>query len=142
MRHAHVSLAGVDFGSVDNEVLSQDNLEFGAETMTSLEAGLRTTSADGRLRTDFGAFVARRDDQQVKVPFQLRLGDPSSVGDDDRFSTILIAVGVAMIAASIVVGDPRWLHYGVAAALFPLLVGTALWLRLFIQRRAQRASRQ
>ena len=71
-----------------------------------------------------------------------RLGDPSSVGDDDRFSTILIAVGVAMIAASIVVGDPRWLHYGVAAALFPLLVGTALWLRLFIQRRAQRASRQ
>ena len=71
-----------------------------------------------------------------------RLGDPSSGADDDRFSTILIAVGVAMIAASIVVGDPRWLHYGVAAALFPLLVGTALWLRLFIQRRAQRASRQ
>ena len=74
----NVSLAGVDFGSVDNEVLSQDNIEFGAETMTSLEAGLRTTSADGRLRTDFGVFVARRDDQQVKVPFQLRLGDPSS----------------------------------------------------------------
>ena len=68
-----------------------------------------------------------------------RLGDPSSGADDDRFSTILIAVGVAMIAASLVIGDPQWLHYGVAAALFPLLVGTALWLRLFIQRRTRRA---
>ena len=71
-----------------------------------------------------------------------RLGDPGSSGDDDRFSTILIAVGVAMIAASLVVGDPAWMHYGIAAALFPLLVGTALWLRLFIQRRTQRASSQ
>jgi protein-S-isoprenylcysteine O-methyltransferase Ste14 len=69
-----------------------------------------------------------------------RLGDPASGGDDDRFATILIAVGLAMIAASIVVNDPRWMHYGVAAALFPLLVGTALWLRLFIQRRTQRAA--
>jgi len=58
--------------------LSPANIEFGAETMTSVEAGLRTTSADGRLRTDLSVFVARRDDQQVKVPFQLRLGDPSS----------------------------------------------------------------
>ena len=71
-----------------------------------------------------------------------RLGDPASGGDDDRFSTILIAVGIAMIAASVVIGDPGWIHYGVAAALFPLLVGTALWLRLFIQRRTQRAPRQ
>ena len=71
-----------------------------------------------------------------------RLGDPASGGDDDRFSTILIAVGIAMIAASVVIGDPGWIHYGVAAALFPLLVGTALWLRLFIQRRTQRASGQ
>jgi Flp pilus assembly protein TadB len=71
-----------------------------------------------------------------------RLGDPASGGDDDRFATILIAVGIAMIAASIVVNDPRWMHYGVAAALFPLLVGTALWLRLFIQRRTERASRK
>jgi hypothetical protein len=47
---------------------------------------------------------------------------------------------VVMIAASIIVNDPAWIHYGVAAALFPLLVGTALWLRLFIQRRTQRAA--
>jgi len=74
----NVSLAGVDFGTIDNEALSPANIEFDAETMTSVEAGLRTTSADGRLHADLGVFVARRDDQQVKVPFQLRLGDPSS----------------------------------------------------------------
>jgi hypothetical protein len=64
-------------------------------------------------------------------------------GGDDRLSTILIAIGIAMIAASVVVNDPRWIHYGVAAALFPLVVGTALWLRLFmIERAKRRASRQ
>ena len=57
-------------------------------------------------------------------------------GDDGRLSTILVAIGIAMIAASVVIGDPSWMHYGVAAALFPLVVGTALWLRLFVQRRA------
>ena len=74
----NVSLAGVDFGTVDNVVLSPANIEFDAESLTSLEAGLRASSADGRLRADVGVFVARRDDQQIKVPLQLRLGDPSS----------------------------------------------------------------
>ena len=74
----NVSLAGVDFGAIDNAPLSPENIEFGSESLTSVEAGIRTTSAGGRLRTDVGAFIARRDDQQVKVPFQLRLGDPSS----------------------------------------------------------------
>lgn len=63
--------------------------------------------------------------------------------DDGRLSTILVAIGIAMIAASVVIGDPNWMHYGVAAALFPLVVGTALWLRLFmIERAKRRASRQ
>jgi outer membrane receptor protein involved in Fe transport len=74
----NVSLAGVDFGTVDNVPLSPQDIEYDAESLTSIEAGIRATSADGRLRTDVGAFVARRDDQQVKVPFQLRAGDPSS----------------------------------------------------------------
>jgi outer membrane receptor protein involved in Fe transport len=74
----NVSLAGVDFGTVDNVPLSPEDIEYDAESLTSIEAGIRATSADGRLRTDVGAFVARRDDQQVKVPFQLRVGDPSS----------------------------------------------------------------
>jgi len=63
---------------------------------------------------------------------------PPATSGDDRLSTILIAVGIAMIAASIVINDPAWIHYGVAAALFPLIVGTALWLRLFILERANR----
>jgi iron complex outermembrane receptor protein len=74
----NVSLAGVDFGTVDNVELSPEQIEFDPESLTSIEAGLRATSADGRLRADVGLFVARRDDQQVKVPLQLRLGDPSS----------------------------------------------------------------
>lgn len=67
-----------------------------------------------------------------------QLGAPAQPSGDDRLSTILIAVGIAMIAASVVIGDPRWMHYGAAAALFPLIVGTALWLRLFFVERAKR----
>jgi hypothetical protein len=74
----NVSLAGIDFGTVDNVALSPEHIEFDPESLTSVEAGLRATSADGRFRADVGVFAARRDDQQVKVPLQLRLGDPSS----------------------------------------------------------------
>jgi outer membrane receptor protein involved in Fe transport len=74
----NISLAGVDFGTVDNASLSAGNIEFGSESLTSIEAGIRTTSADGRLRADVGVFAMRRDDQQIRVPLQLRLGDPSS----------------------------------------------------------------
>ena len=74
----NVSLAGVDFTTVDNVNLAPSNIEFDAETLTSVEAGVRGVSADGRLRADVGLFVAERDDQQIKVPLQLRRGDPSS----------------------------------------------------------------
>jgi hypothetical protein len=97
-----------------------------------------------RLLTSFlvHATIRKAIDRDPKKADEMiaRLGDPSGGGDDDRFATILIAVGIEMIAASIIVNDPAWIHYGVAAALFPLLVGTALWLRLFIQRRTQRAA--
>ncbi|HEX7237859.1 MAG TPA: TonB-dependent receptor [Gammaproteobacteria bacterium] len=73
----NVSLAGVDFGAIDVP-LTTDDIEFDPETLTSIEAGIRATSPDGRLRADVGVFFAQRDDQQVKVPFQLRAGDPSS----------------------------------------------------------------
>ena len=67
-----------------------------------------------------------------------QIGMPATRTSDERLSTILIAFGIAMIAASIVIGDPNWMHYGVAAALFPLVIGTALWLRLFIAGRMGR----
>jgi len=67
-----------------------------------------------------------------------QLGKQPESGGDGRLSTILVSLGVAMIAASIVIGDPSWMHYGVAAALFPLIVGTALWLRILVIERARR----
>jgi hypothetical protein len=65
------------------------------------------------------------------------LGRPREQSGDDRLSTILVAIGIAMVAASLVIGDPSWMHYGIAAALFPLLVGTALWLRIFLLARSR-----
>ena len=50
----NVSLAGVDFGTVDNVNLSPTSIEFDAESLTSIEAGIRASSADGRLRADVG----------------------------------------------------------------------------------------
>jgi hypothetical protein len=70
------------------------------------------------------------------------LAKPRIQSGDDRLSTILVALGIAMIAASLVIGDPNWMHYGIAAALFPLIVGTALWLRLFLLERLRRGARQ
>jgi outer membrane receptor protein involved in Fe transport len=72
----NVSLAGVDFDDVDT--LAPEQIEFDPETLTSIEAGFRARSADDRLGADVSVFVARRDDQQIKIPLQLRLGDPSS----------------------------------------------------------------
>jgi iron complex outermembrane receptor protein len=74
----NVSLAGVDFDTVDNASLSRANIPFDAESLTSIEAGIRASSTDGRWRADVGVFAAQRSDQQIKVPLQLQLGDPSS----------------------------------------------------------------
>jgi type IV secretory pathway TraG/TraD family ATPase VirD4 len=70
-----------------------------------------------------------------------QLGQPREASGDDRLSVILIAVGIAMIAASVVVNDPSWMHYAVAGALFPLIIGTALWLRAHFIERARRRGR-
>jgi len=67
-----------------------------------------------------------------------QLGRPPERSGDDRLSTILIAFGIAMIAASVVINDASWMHYAIAGALFPLIIGTALWLRLFLLERARR----
>ena len=71
-----------------------------------------------------------------------RVTAPPPVRDngDDRIAVILVALGLATIGASIVAGDPGWARYGVGGALFPLLIGAALWLRhSAIQRAARRA---
>jgi uncharacterized membrane protein len=65
-------------------------------------------------------------------PLLETLESPREQRGDDRLSVLLIAFGIAMVAASLVIGDPTWMHYGVAAALFPLIVGSALALRFYI----------
>jgi|SRR4051794_33682832 hypothetical protein len=71
-----------------------------------------------------------------------RLGSAPERSGDDRLATILIAFGISMIAASVVINDPGWMHYAIAGALFPLIIGTALWLRLFMVERAKRRAEQ
>ncbi len=72
----NTAFAGVDFGTVDN--LTPDQIQFGPEFMWTLEAGLKGTWLGGRLSGDMDVFAGRRDAQQIKIPLQLRLGDPSS----------------------------------------------------------------
>lgn len=72
-----------------------------------------------------------------------QLGKPPERTGDDRLSTILVAVGVAMIGAALIaVDDPGMIRVAVGAALFPLILGSALWLRLYILARARRAGGQ
>jgi membrane associated rhomboid family serine protease len=71
-------------------------------------------------------------------PLLEQLAAPNSNESDERLSVILVAIGIAMVVASLIVGDPSWMHYAIAAACFPLIVGTALWLRLFVTERARR----
>ena len=64
---------------------------------------------------------------------------------DDRTGILLIAFGVALASASLVIGETSWMRYGVAGALFPLIIGAAMWLRhaaLERSKRAQRAGEQ
>ena len=74
----NISLAGVDFSTIDNAVITPNELQFGPEYLTSVESGYRFTSANGRLSAEADVFYARREDEQIKIPLQLRLGDPSS----------------------------------------------------------------
>lgn len=58
---------------------------------------------------------------------------------DDRLAMILIAIGIAMAAAPVIAIDDRGIvRLAIAAALFPLLVGGALWLRFRAVERAKR----
>jgi outer membrane receptor protein involved in Fe transport len=72
----NLDFAGVDFEDVDG--LTPQQIEFGPESLTSLEIGIRGQTPGGGVRADVSIFVAQRDDQQIKIPLQLRLGDPSS----------------------------------------------------------------
>jgi Na+/proline symporter len=63
----------------------------------------------------------------------------AQAADDERLAVILIAFGLALIGASVIADDTgTWMRYGIAGALFPLIVGGALWLRHYAIERAKR----
>ena len=81
--------------------------------------------------------AAERDPSAVQ-PLIAALATPEGDAGDHRLSFILVAVGVAMVVASLMIGEPDIVHYGCAAAVFPLIIGTALWVRLHLLDRARR----
>jgi membrane associated rhomboid family serine protease len=81
-------------------------------------------------------------DPAAAEPLLTRLTAPvEAKGGDDRTATLLIAFGIAMVVASLVIGDTNWMHYAIAGAVFPLIIGTALWLRHYRLDRSQRTDR-
>jgi hypothetical protein len=73
-------------------------------------------------------------------PLLARLAMPAGPrSGEDRLALILVAIGIAMILAPVIaVDDPGLIRAAIAAAVFPLIVGFALGLRLFLMRRAAR----
>ena len=68
-----------------------------------------------------------------------QMAEPATQSGDDRLGMILVAIGIAMIGASMTAGATGgWTDYGIGGALFPLLVGAALWLRHIFVERARR----
>jgi len=64
---------------------------------------------------------------------------PEASRGDDRLGLILLALGIATLAASFTAGETGgWTDYGVGAAMFPLIVGAALMLRHYVIERAKR----
>jgi len=62
---------------------------------------------------------------------------------DDRLALILVAIGIAIALGSVIaIQDPGPLRVGIAASLFPLLVGVALGLRMYLAERRRRAGRE
>jgi hypothetical protein len=78
-------------------------------------------------------------DPAAAEPLLTRLTAPvEAKGGDDRTATLLIAFGVAMVVASLVIGDSNWIRYPIAGAVFPLIIGVALWLRHYALNRSRR----
>ena len=70
-----------------------------------------------------------------------RLSAPRDSGDQ-RIAAILVAIAVAMAGGALIaVDDPGMIRVAIGAALFPLLVGAALWLRSRAVERARQRER-
>ena len=74
----NTSLAGIDFSEFPDFSLDAGNLEFDPEYMWDYEVGLRMAPAGAGWTMALSAFMQERDEPQIKVPVQLRLGDPTT----------------------------------------------------------------
>jgi outer membrane receptor protein involved in Fe transport len=74
----NTSLAGIDFSEYPDFNLETGNIEFDPEYLWDYEAGVRLAPAAANWRMALNLFMQQRDDPQIKVPVQLRVGDPTT----------------------------------------------------------------
>ena len=72
--------------------------------------------------------VAERDPAAVE-PLLSQLATSGPARTDDRTGVLLMALGVALITATLIIGNQEWVRYGIAGAVFPLIIGAALLAR-------------
>jgi outer membrane receptor protein involved in Fe transport len=69
---------GYKAGGFNLGLVPDGQRSFHDETLTTLEAGMRTLLLEGSLSVNASVFASRRDDQQVRTSLQLVPGDPAS----------------------------------------------------------------
>ena len=72
--------------------------------------------------------IADRDPAAVE-PLLSQLATAGPARTDDRTGLLLIAVGLALITAVVIIGNQEWIRYGIAGAAFPLIIGAVLFAR-------------
>lgn len=72
--------------------------------------------------------VAERDPAAVE-PLLSQLATTGPARTDDRTGILLIAVGISLVVATLIIGNQQWVRYGIAGAVFPLIIGAALLVR-------------
>ena len=97
-----VSLSkGYKAGGFNIGVVPEEFREFDQEQMWNVETGIKSTWRDDTVLINASIFYSRRDDQQVRMSFQLVPGDPASFG----FVTINAPKGKTLGFEA----DVRWL---------------------------------
>jgi outer membrane receptor protein involved in Fe transport len=74
----NTSLAGIDFSEYPDFNLDTGNIEFDPEYLWDYEIGLRLAPEAANWSMALNLFMQQRDDPQIKVPVQLRVGDPTT----------------------------------------------------------------
>jgi outer membrane receptor protein involved in Fe transport len=69
---------GYKAGGFNLGLVPPDRRTFGDEVLWSLEAGVKASLADDRVRVNAAVFTSRRDEQQVRISEQLNPNDPAS----------------------------------------------------------------